>query len=129
IGLNIWSSSKGMIIEKEFVFDAAHFLPYVHEKHKCRRLHGHTYTVTIRVEGDLNAIGWVVDFADITKVVQPILHQLDHTLLNAVHGLENPTAEIIAMWIYERVKENIKGVRRVTVQEGFAARAIYPHNA
>lgn len=118
-----------MIIEKEFIFDAAHFLPNVHEQHKCRRLHGHTYTVTIAVEGSPNEIGWVVDFGDISAVVQPILRQLDHTLLNAVLGLENPTAEIIAMWIYEQVKKKLVGLHCVVVQEGFASRAIYPHNA
>lgn len=117
-----------MLIEKEFVFDAAHFLPRVHAQHKCRRLHGHTYTVVVGVNGALNEIGWVMDFAEITAIIQPIVRQLDHTLLNAVEGLENPTAEVIAMWIYERVKKNLSELAYISVQEGFASRAIYPHN-
>jgi len=115
-----------MRIEKEFIFDSAHFLPFVAPDHKCRRLHGHTYKVIIGVEGDVGATGWIMDFADISAAVQPILQSIDHTLLNAVEGLENPTAENIAEWIFTRVKKVIPLLSFVNVQEGQSSRVIYP---
>lgn len=117
-----------MIIEKEFVFDSAHFLPFVAAEHKCRKMHGHTYKVTIGVAGEPDAKGWIIDFADISAVVQPIMLQIDHTLLNAVPGLENPTAENIAVWIYSRVKIDLPILSFVIVQEGLASRVIYPRH-
>ena len=115
-----------MLIEKEFVFDSAHFLPFVGLDHKCRRLHGHTYKVVIGVEGDVNDTGWIMDFADISAGVQPVLQSIDHTLLNAVEGLDNPTAENIATWIFTRVKKIIPLLSFVSVQEGQSSRVIYP---
>ncbi|MBN8223064.1 MAG: 6-carboxytetrahydropterin synthase QueD [Spirochaetes bacterium] len=115
-----------MLIEKEFVFDSAHFLPFVAQDHKCRRLHGHTYRVVIGVEGDVGETGWIMDFADISAAVQPILQTIDHTLLNAVDGLDNPTAENIAVWIFSRVKEVVPLLSFVSVQEGLSSRVIYP---
>lgn len=117
-----------MIIEKEFVFDSAHFLPLVAPDHKCRKLHGHTYKVTIGVAGEINDKGWIIDFADISAVVQPILHKIDHQLLNAIPGLENPTAENIAMWLHDRVKAELPMLKFVIIQEGLASRVIYPHH-
>jgi len=114
-----------MIIEKEFVFDSAHFLPRVAADHKCRKLHGHTYKVVIAIEGEADDKGWIMDFADISAVVQPILHRIDHTLLNAVPGLENPTAENIAMWIFHELKARLPLLTFVTVQEGLASRVVY----
>jgi 6-pyruvoyltetrahydropterin/6-carboxytetrahydropterin synthase len=115
-----------MLIEKEFIFDSAHFLPFVHQDHKCRKLHGHTYRIVIGIEGDVDASGWIMDFADISAAVQPILQSIDHTLLNAVPGLENPTAENIAVWIFNRVKTAIPLLSFVNVQEGLSSRVIYP---
>lgn len=114
-----------MLIEKEFIFDSAHFLPFVAEDHKCRRLHGHTYKVIIGIEGDVGSTGWIMDFADISAAVQPIMQGIDHTLLNAVDGLDNPTAENIALWIFERVKKKIPLLSFVSVQEGLSSRVIY----
>jgi 6-pyruvoyltetrahydropterin/6-carboxytetrahydropterin synthase len=114
-----------MLIEKEFIFDSAHFLPYVAEDHKCRRLHGHTYKVIIGIEGDVDASGWIMDFADISAGVQPILQGIDHTLLNAVDGLDNPTAENIALWIYNRIKKINPLLSSVSVQEGQSSRVVY----
>ena len=115
-----------MQIEKEFIFDSAHFLPLVAEDHKCRKLHGHTYRVTIAVSGEVNSQGWIIDFAEISDVVKPILRSIDHTLLNSVAGLENPTAENIARWIFERVKEKLPVLSFVIVQEGESSRVIFP---
>jgi len=118
-----------MRIEKEFVFDSAHFLPLVAENHKCRKLHGHTYKIIIGIEGEIDAQGWLIDFAEISAEVNPIIARLDHTLLNAVPGLDNPTAENIALWIYERAKSKLPQLKFVTVQEGLASRVIYDGRA
>ena len=104
-----------MQIEKEFVFDSAHFLPLVAEDHKCRKLHGHTYRVTIAVSGEVNSQGWIIDFAEISEVVKPILRSIDHTLLNSVAGLENPTAENIAVVIWNKIKKRIKAEQELQV--------------
>lgn len=118
--------SPTMLIEKEFVFDSAHFLPLVAQDHKCRKLHGHTYKIVVGVEGEPNEQGWIIDFAEISAAVQPILNRIDHTLLNAVPGLDNPTAENIAVWIYNEIKKILPVMSFISVQEGLASRVIYP---
>lgn len=116
-----------MVIEKEFIFDSAHFLPLVAADHKCRKLHGHTYKVIIGVEGEPDERGWIIDFADISAAIKPILKRIDHTLLNAVPGLENPTAENIAKWLYEEGRAALPLISFVVIQEGAASRVIYPY--
>jgi 6-pyruvoyltetrahydropterin/6-carboxytetrahydropterin synthase len=79
--------------------------PLVPEGHRCRNLHGHNYRLTIVVHGKLDARGFVKDFAEIDAVVAPLIEQVDHRLLNDVEGLENPTAEIIAAWLFNRIPD------------------------
>lgn len=95
--------SEGVRIGRTYRFEAAHYLPLVPENHRCRNLHGHNYRVAITVCGSLDARGFVCDFAEIDAIVEPILKQVDHRLLNEVPGLENPTAEIIAAWFLSRI--------------------------
>jgi 6-pyruvoyltetrahydropterin/6-carboxytetrahydropterin synthase len=90
-----------MIISRTYTFEAAHFLPRVPEGHKCRRLHGHSYRVTVAVRGEPNADGWVMDFAEIDAVASPVAKGLDHTLLN--ERLPNPTSELLAAWFAEEI--------------------------
>lgn len=107
-----------MMIEKIFSFDSAHFLPHVPEDHKCRKLHGHTYTVKVEVMGELDlALGWVVDFGDVKRVANPLIKKLDHTLLNEVEGLENPTAENLALWFWNQMKPELPELFQITVME------------
>ncbi|MBE0593816.1 MAG: 6-carboxytetrahydropterin synthase QueD, partial [Gemmatimonadales bacterium] len=99
-----------MEVFREFTFEAAHRLPHVPEGHKCARLHGHSFTVVLHVEGSLGAdSGWVVDFADIKAAFRPIHDQLDHRYLNEIDGLENPTSEHLARWIWQRLKPALPG--------------------
>ncbi len=115
-----------MIIEKDFTFDSAHFLPYVPEGHKCRRIHGHTYRLTLGLNGALQQPqGWVEDFGDVKKQAAPLIEELDHKLLNAIPGLENPTAEEIARFIYHRLKPTIPQLAYVKLDETPTSRAIY----
>lgn len=115
-----------MEIWKQFTFEAAHLLPNLPEGHKCRRLHGHSYTVRICVEGELDPeLGWVIDFGDIKKAYLPIREQLDHYYLNDIEGLENPTAENIARWIWERLAPRLPALSKIEVSETCTAGCIY----
>jgi 6-pyruvoyltetrahydropterin/6-carboxytetrahydropterin synthase len=107
-----------MEIFKEFTFESAHRLPDVAEDHPCHRLHGHSYRVAVHVEGKLGSdTGWVQDFGDIGAAFAPLRQVLDHRYLNDVPGLENPTSELLAIWIWDRVRVSLPGLSQVTVRE------------
>ena len=113
-------------ITKSFSFDSAHWLPNVPEGHKCGRMHGHTYKVTIAMEGDVPAdSGWIVDFGDIKTAFKPLMKILDHHCLNEIEGLENPTAENMARWLYDRLKPSLPQLADITVQETPSTSATY----
>ena len=105
-------------LTKSFTFEAAHWLPTFPKEHKCRRLHGHSFRVDVIVQGDVpEEKGYLIDFGQITKVVEPIQLQLDHYLLNEVEGLSNPTAEMLAKWIYDRLKPSLALLAAICVHE------------
>ena len=88
-------------LTKSFTFEAAHFLPSFPEGHKCRRMHGHSFHVTIFMDGPtVHPENWVIDYADITKAWQPLHELLDHRTLNDIPMLGNPTVEELARWIW-----------------------------
>lgn len=101
---------------KQFDFDAAHWLPKVHEGHKCRRLHGHTYRVAIYMQGEPDERGMVVDYAEISEAWRPVHDRVDHRCLNEVPGLENPTTEILAPWLLAELRQYLP-VLKVRVYE------------
>ena len=95
-----------MELFKAFQIEAAHHLPNVPAGHKCRRLHGHSFRIDVQVSGPVDPqLGWVQDFADIKAAFRPRFEQLDHHYLNEVPGIENPTSENLAIWIWERLQE------------------------
>ncbi|GJG86462.1 6-carboxy-5,6,7,8-tetrahydropterin synthase [Gemmatimonadetes bacterium T265] len=105
-------------IWKEFTFEAAHRLPHVPEGHKCRRLHGHSFRVEVHVRGPLaGPAGWVMDFGDLKAAWAPVHAELDHYYLNDVPGLENPTSEVLARWLWRRLRPALPGLARVVVRE------------
>src|SRR5688572_22559441 len=115
-----------MEVFKEFSFEAAHRLPNVPPEHKCGRLHGHSFKARIYVRGPVGErTGWVVDFADIKEAFRPYYDRLDHHYLNDVEGLENPTSEVLARWIYDNVRTQLSGVCRVELLETCTAGAVY----
>jgi 6-pyruvoyltetrahydropterin/6-carboxytetrahydropterin synthase len=105
-------------IYKEFTFDSAHFLPHVPDGHKCKNMHGHTYRVKVFVMDAIDEkLGWVIDFADVKAAFKPIEKQLDHQLLNDIEGLENPTAENIALWIWDKLIVKLPNLSKIEVAE------------
>ncbi len=115
-----------MELFKEFTFEAAHHLPKTPEGHKCRRLHGHSFRVRIAVEGPVDpATGWIMDFADIKRAFQPIMDRLDHYCLNDIPGLENPTSEVIAKWIWAELKPGLPQLSEVRLWETCTAGCAY----
>ncbi len=113
-------------IFKEFTFEAAHRLPNVPEGHKCARLHGHSFRVEVHVRGSIDPhAGWVMDFADIKAACRPLEEELDHRYLNEVPGLENPTSEVIARWIWDRLRPVLPGLSVVILHETCTARCEY----
>ncbi len=115
-----------MEIYKEFHFEAAHRLPNVPEGHKCARLHGHSFQVRLCVVGDAEEpSGWVMDFGDIKAAFKPIYEQLDHYYLNDIAGLENPTSENIARWIWRQLKPALPALDRVEIRETCTSGCIY----
>ena len=115
-----------MIIFKEFTFDSAHFLSKVPVTHKCREIHGHTYKLIIFLEGDLDPeLGWLMDFADVKEIMEPVIKTIDHKLLNNIEGLENPTCELFAKWIWDRIKPSMPLLCRIELHETPTSGVIY----
>lgn len=113
-------------LRKVFQFDAAHRLPNLPQSHKCSRLHGHSFKVEIAVAGECDpASGWLMDYGEIVEAFEPVLEQLDHSYLNEIPGLENPTSEQIARFIWERLKPKLKGLTEIVVAESPTSKCIY----
>lgn len=111
---------------KEFRFEAAHRLPMVPDDHKCARLHGHSFRVDVEVAGPIDPqAGWLIDYADIKSAFSPIHGQLDHYYLNEIDGLENPTSENLAVWIWDRLAPRLPGLSRLVVHETCTTRCVY----
>ncbi|MER5418945.1 6-carboxytetrahydropterin synthase QueD [Streptosporangium roseum] len=114
-----------MEILREFTFEAAHRLPNVPSGHKCARLHGHSYRVEVHVQGEVDpSMGWLMDFAELKAAFKPLLEQLDHYYLNEVPGLENPTSEVLAKWIWDRLISELP-LSAILVRETCTSGCVY----
>ncbi|MFC6881535.1 MULTISPECIES: 6-carboxytetrahydropterin synthase QueD [Actinomadura] len=114
-----------MEIFREFTFEAAHRLPNVPDGHKCARLHGHSYRVEVHVSGEVDPVmGWLMDFAEIKAAVKPVIDRLDHYYLNEVPGLENPTSEQLAKWIWDQLAARLP-LSAVMVRETCTSGCVY----
>ena len=115
-----------MLIFKDLSFDSAHYLPHVPEDHKCRNMHGHTYRLRVWLEGNPDKhLGWVMDFAELKKIMQPVIDQLDHKLMNEVPGLENPTCENIAIWLWQQLRPQLPHLKKIELHETPTTGAVY----
>jgi len=113
-------------LRKSFQFEAAHLLPLLPEDHKCRRLHGHSFCVDIVIAGECDPkLGWLMDYAEVSKAFKPLWEQLDHRYLNEVEGLENPTSEIISKWIWDRLKPQLPLLEQIMVAETCNSSCVY----
>jgi 6-pyruvoyltetrahydropterin/6-carboxytetrahydropterin synthase len=113
-------------IFKEFSFEAAHRLPHVPVGHKCSRLHGHSFAVAVHVEGPIDGrSGWVRDFADLTDAMEPVLDCLDHRYLNEIDGLDNPTSEVLARWVWNRLHPALPDLSQIVVRETCTSGCVY----
>ncbi len=115
-----------MEIYKEFHFEAAHRLPNVPEGHKCARLHGHSFHVRLVLSGEVGETsGWVMDFGELKGVFAPLYDQLDHRYLNDIKGLENPTSENIARWIWTQLQPQLPQLSAVEIRETCTSGCIF----
>ena len=113
-------------LSRTFDFSAAHRLTGAGEGHRCAATHGHNFTVEIAVRGEVDPrTGWLIDFGDLKTLVQPLIARLDHATLNEIPGLENPTSEQIAGWIWQQLVSDLPGLHRVTVSESPSTRCSY----
>ena|SRR5271157_1275344 len=115
-----------MDIFKAFQIDAAHRLSNVPKGHKCAQMHGHSFRIEIHIRGPVDSkLGWVMDFSDISNAFKPLCDQLDHQCLNEIEGLENPTSENIAKWIWKRLRFSLPMLSKILVQESSESGCIY----
>lgn len=115
-----------MRLYKDFSLEAAHRLPNVPADHKCARLHGHSFQIRVSVEGPVGErSGWVMDFADLKAAFRPVHDKLDHRYLNEIPGLENPTSEVLAQWIWRELEATLPGLSEVEVRETCSTGCIY----
>jgi 6-pyruvoyltetrahydropterin/6-carboxytetrahydropterin synthase len=110
-------------LTRTYRFEAAHRLPRVPPGHKCARMHGHGFVLEVTVAGAVGKrTGWVMDYAEIDAVVRPVVEALDHRTLNDVEGLSNPTSELLAAWIWKRIRKGLPGLVEVAVSESPSSR-------
>src|SRR5260221_11897635 len=115
-----------MELRKSFQFEAAHLLPLLPENHKCRRLHGHSFSVEVVVAGQSDPkLGWLMDYGEISAAFKLIWEKLDHYYLNEIPGLENPTSEVVAVWIWKKLKPKLPWLTEVFVAETCTDRGVY----
>lgn len=107
-----------MEIFRRFTFDGAHTLTGLPEGHKCKNLHGHRFTVTVYLEGEVDpGTGWVRDYGDIKGICAPIIDTLDHSFLNDIPDLGSPTSENLAVWLWKRIKPLLPELSMIEVGE------------
>lgn len=118
-----------MEIFRIFTVEAAHRLPNVPAGHKCARLHGHSIRIEVHVGGAVDpATGWVMDFAELKRAFAPTFDRLDHHYLNEIEGLENPTSENLARWVWAQVKPVVPGLARIVIHETCTSGCSYSGN-
>ncbi len=115
-----------MDIFRVFHVQCARRLPALPASHPCSRLHGHSFQVELTVSGPLDAaFGWVLDFADIEAAWRPLHALLDHRYLNEIDGLDNPTSERLAIWLWQQLRPGLPGLSQVRVMETHDSGCIY----
>jgi 6-pyruvoyltetrahydropterin/6-carboxytetrahydropterin synthase len=113
-------------LHREYRFEAAHRLPRLPAEHKCHRLHGHSFRFEVMLVGEVDErTGFLIDFGDVDAIVEPVRQRLDHYYLNEIEGLENPTSEILARWLWQVLRPKLPMLTSVTVAETCDAKCVY----
>jgi len=112
-------------IFRSYMIEAAHFLPCVPDGHKCKNIHGHNFKIELRFEGEIQPSGFLIDFFEIDAAFAPLFVNLDHQLLNEIKGLENPTSEHLAAWVWRQLKPTLPMLSSVLVSENESSGCIY----
>ena len=111
---------------KDFRLEAAQTFPSLPGDNKCNRMHGQSFKVEISVEGSVDPqIGWVYDHAEITRAMDPLMEKLDHSYLNEIEGLENPTIELMAAWLWRKLAPQLPGLCEIVIHETPSARCVF----
>ncbi len=111
---------------REFTLEAGRQLPNLPAGHPCSRMHGHTFRIQVFIGGEIQPrSGWIMDFAELDTKIHAIREILDHQVLNGIPGLENPTTELLAQWIWQRLKPELPGLTRIVIQENPYSGCIY----
>ena len=114
-------------LKQHFQIESARFLPNLDKNHPCSNMHGHSFKIILSIVGPLHLkLGWVMDYHEISAVIKPLLTLLDHKVLNDIPGLENPTSEHLAQWLYEKIKKEIPQLKSVNISETANTECIYP---
>ena len=114
-------------LKQQFRIESARFLPNLPKSHPCSKIHGHSFKIILKLVGPLDPkIGWVLDYQKISETMAPLLLRLDHQILNEVEGLENPTSELLAKWIYDQTLRIIPILKTVTIMETESTECTYP---
>ncbi|PWU07012.1 MAG: 6-carboxytetrahydropterin synthase QueD [Verrucomicrobia bacterium] len=113
-------------LTKDFRFESAQKLPKLPKGHRCRELHGHSFKVEVSIEGEVDPlVGWIYDHARISEVMEPIIEKLDHSFLNDIPGLENPTIENMAAWLWAHLAPKLPGLAEIVLHETPKSRVSY----
>lgn len=115
-----------MEVYKTFAVEAARSLPHLPDDHPCKRIHGHSFKITITVNGQINEdTGFVMDFSEIDSVFSPIHEMIDHAYLNEIKGLENPSSENLCQWIWSKLSSSLPGLKKIEIKETESTGCIY----
>ncbi len=121
-----YSLNLGMEVYKTFAIEAARSLPKLPDEHPCQKVHGHSFKITVTVEGEIDhTTGFVMDFSDIDSAFRPIHELIDHAYLNDIKGLENPSSENLCRWIWEQLSPSLKGLKQIEIKETESTGCIY----
>ena len=113
-------------LSKDFRFEASHRLQHLPKEHPCHNMHGHSYRVEIEVYGEVDpATGFLVDYGEIKKAAQPAIEALDHSHLNDVEGLDITTTELLAKWLWDRIRPELVSLSKITVFETPTTKCVY----
>ena len=115
-----------MDIYKIFTIESARSLPNLADGHPCKNVHGHSFKIIITVTGNIQKdSGFVMDFEDLVTAFHPIQELLDHTYLNEIKGLENPSSENLCVWIWKKLSKTLSGLKQIEIKETDHTGCIY----